>query len=217
MTAEPRLKSIARDFVNHYSDLWTSGKAMFVCLNKVTCVRMYNYVQEYWKEEIKKLKAKRKTATQQEAQELERRLKWMQTIARANRISEGKSNGLIIDYIGVVKALRKALADYTANVVGNGGTDPMVNKDKLIAHIIETIAKTKVFLSENFDLQMLMDAYDLMCVFEGQDRTGMIADIKNVIPHIQDSDMVELAGQVLGKLETMSDAEFTEVALEAAE
>ena len=186
---------------------------MFVCLNKVTCVRMYNYVQEYWKEEIKKLKAKRKTATQQEAQELERRLKWMQTIARANRISEGKSNGLIIDYIGVVKALRKALADYTANVVGNGGTDPMVDKDKLIAHIIETIAKTKVFLSENFDLQMLMDAYDLMCVFEGQDRTGMIADIKNVIPHIQDSDMVELAGQVLGKLEAMSDVEFAEVAL----
>ena len=119
---------------------------MFVCLNKVTCVRMYNYVQEYWKEEIKKLKAKRKTAMQQEAQELERRLKWMQTIARANRISEGKSNGLIIDYIGVVKALRKALADYPANVVGNGGTDPMVDKDKLIAHIIETIAKTKVFL-----------------------------------------------------------------------
>ena len=190
---------------------------MFVCLNKVTCVRMYNYVQEYWKEEIKKLKAKRKTATQQEAQELERRLKWMQTIARANRISEGKSNGLIIDYIGVVKALRKALADYTANVVGNSGTDPMVDKDKLIAHIIETIAKTKVFLSENFDLQMLMDAYDLMCVFEGQDRTGTIAEIKNVIPHIQDSDMGELAGQVLGKLEAMSDVEFAEVALEAAE
>ena len=56
-----------------------------------------------------------------------------------------------------------------------------------------------------------------MCVFEGQDRTGMIADIKNVTPHIQDSVMVELAGQVLGKLEAMSDAEFAEVALEAAE
>ena len=243
LTAEPRLKSIARDFVNHYSDLWTSGKAMFVCLNKVTCVRMYNYVQEYWKEEIKKLKAKIKKATQQEAQELERRLKWMQetemavvisqeqneiqtfkkwdldikyhrakmekreldkefkdsknplrvvfvcamwltgfdvkclsclyldkplkahtlmqTIARANRVSEGKSNGLIIDYIGIVKALRKALADYTANVGGNGGTDPTVDKDELIARIMETIAKVKAFLSENdFNLQMLMDAYD---------------------------------------------------------
>ena len=245
LTAQPRLKSIARDFVNHYSDLWTSGKAMFVCLNKVTCVRMYNYVQEYWKEEIKKLKAKIKTATQQEAQELERKLKWMQetemavvisqeqneiqtfkkwdldikyhrakmekreldkefkdsknplrvvfvcamwltgfdvkclsclyldkplkahtlmqTIARANRVSEGKSNGLIVDYIGIVKALRKALADYTANVGGNGGTDPTVDKDELIARIIETIAKAKAFLLENdFDLQMLIDAYDFM-------------------------------------------------------
>ena len=59
-----------------------------------------------------------------------------------------------------------------------------------------------------------VEEINLMCVFEGQDRKGMIADIKNVIPHIQDSDMVELAGQVL---EAMSDAEFAEVALEAAE
>ena len=62
-----------------------------------------------------------------------------------------------------------------------------------------------------------VEEINLMCVFEGQDRTGMIAEIKNVIPHIQDSDMVELARQVTGKLEAMSDAEFAEVALEAAE
>lgn len=62
-----------------------------------------------------------------------------------------------------------------------------------------------------------VEEINLMCVFEEQDRKSMIADIKNVIPHIQDSDMVELAGQVLGKLETMSDEEFAEVALEAAE
>ncbi|MCB7521055.1 type I restriction endonuclease subunit R [[Clostridium] hylemonae] len=243
LTAEPRLKSIAHDFVSHYSDLWTSGKAMFVCLNKVTCVRMYNYVQEYWKEEIKKLKQQIKLASQQEAQELERKLKWMQetemavvisqeqneiqtfkkwnldikyhrtkmekreldkefkdsqnplrvvfvcamwltgfdvkclsclyldkplkahtlmqTIARANRVAEGKSNGLIIDYIGIVKALRKALADYTANVGGGGGTDPTVDKEELIARIIETIRKADAFLSENdFDLEMLINAYD---------------------------------------------------------
>lgn len=243
LTAEPRLKSIARDFVGHYSDLWTSGKAMFVCLNKVSCVRMYNYVQEYWKEEIGNLKAKIKTATQQEAGELERKLAWMretemavvispeqneiqtfkkwnldikyhrekmekreldkefkdsksplrvvfvcamwltgfdvkclsclyldkplkahtlmQTIARANRVAEGKSNGLIIDYIGIVKALRKALADYTANVGSGGGNDPTADKDELIAHIIEIIGKAKFFLTENdFDLQMLIEAYD---------------------------------------------------------
>ena len=62
-----------------------------------------------------------------------------------------------------------------------------------------------------------VEEVNLMCVVEGQDRRGMIADIKNVIPHIQDSEMVELAGQVLGKLETMSDEEFAEIELEAAE
>ncbi len=245
MTAEPRLESIAKDFARHYSDLWTSGKAMFVCLNKVTCVRMYNYVQKYWKEEIKHLKKMIKKAPQQEALELERKLKWMQetemavvisqeqneiqtfkkwgldikyhrtkmvkreldkefkdpenpfrvvfvcamwltgfdvkclsclyldkplkahtlmqTIARANRVAEGKSNGLIIDYIGIVKALRKALADYTANVGGSGGTDPTVDKDELIARILEVIEKVKSFLAENdFDLGTLIEAYDFM-------------------------------------------------------
>lgn len=241
MTAEPRLKSIAKDFVAHYSDLWTSGKAMFVCLNKVTCVRMYNYVQTYWQEEITSLKNMINTATQQEAQELERKLKWMQetemavvisqeqneiqtfkkwdldityhrtkmekreldkefkdsanplrvvfvcamwltgfdvkclsclyldkplkahtlmqTIARANRVNEGKSNGLIIDYIGIVKALRKALADYTANQGGQNGDDPTIDKEKLIARIIETIGKAKSFLNEReFDLDDLVAA-----------------------------------------------------------
>jgi type I restriction enzyme R subunit len=78
LTAEPRLRAIAKDFVGHYSDLWTTGKAMFVCLNKVTCVRMYDYVQEYWKEEIKALEAKvAEAVSDQEQMELSRKLKWM--------------------------------------------------------------------------------------------------------------------------------------------
>lgn len=85
----------------------------------------------------------------------------MQTIARANRVSEGKSNGLIIDYIGIVKALRKALADYTANIVGDGGTDPTVDKDELISRILETIGKTDAFLKEQgFDLEVLINSHD---------------------------------------------------------
>lgn len=265
LTAEPRLRSIARDFASHYSDLWTSGKAMFVCLNKVTCVRMYNYVQEYWQEEINCLKAKIKEATQQEAQELSRKLKWMQetelavvisqeqneiqtfkkwnldieyhrrkmekreldkefkdpknplrvvfvcamwltgfdvkclsclyldkplkahtlmqTIARANRVSEGKNNGLIVDYIGVVKALRKALADYTANVEGSNGTDPTIDKNELIDRILETIDKISSFLaSHNFDLERLIEARDftkLSCLQEGANAVcGTLEDKK---------------------------------------
>lgn len=83
----------------------------------------------------------------------------MQTIARANRVSEGKTNGLIIDYIGIVKALRQALADYTANPEGNGGNDPTVDKKELIKHVLETIVAAKGFLSEHrFELGSLIRA-----------------------------------------------------------
>ena len=243
LTAEPRLEAIAKDFVEHYTDVWTSGKAMFVCLNKVTCVRMYNLAQKYWAEKITETEAAlKKTTSQQAYQELERKLQWlketemavvisqeqneiqtfkkwgldilphrakmekreldkefkdsanpfrivfvcamwltgfdvkslsclyldkplkahtlMQTIARANRVAEGKSNGLIVDYIGIVKALRKALADYTANAGGQGG-DPTVDKDLLIARVVELIGQTKAFLGElGFDLSALVAAKD---------------------------------------------------------
>ena len=63
-----------------------------------------------------------------------------------------------------------------------------------------------------------VEEINLMCVFEGQGRTEMIASIRNVLPHIQDdNDMTELSGQVLEKLEAMSDEEFADVVLEAAE
>lgn len=83
----------------------------------------------------------------------------MQTIARANRVSEGKTNGLIIDYIGIVKALRQALADYTANPGGEGGNDPTVDKKELIKHVLETIAAAEYFLKEHgFELEDLIKA-----------------------------------------------------------
>ena len=85
----------------------------------------------------------------------------MQTIARANRVAEGKSNGLIVDYIGIVKALRKALADYTANVGGQGGTDPTVDKEELIVRILDTISVAKDYLQQHdFRLQDLVDGKD---------------------------------------------------------
>jgi len=85
----------------------------------------------------------------------------MQTIARANRVAEGKTNGLVVDYIGIVKALRKALADYTANVGGQGGGDPTIDKELLIARVSELIAQTNSFLgSLGFSLRELIDAKD---------------------------------------------------------
>ena len=62
-----------------------------------------------------------------------------------------------------------------------------------------------------------VEEINFMCVFETQDRTQMLANIRQVMPHIKDSDMEELAVQVLGKLQSMTDEEFAEVSLEFAE
>ena len=250
LTAKKRLRIVAKDFVRHYSDLWTSGKSMMVSYNKVTCVRMYEYVQEYWKQEIAALEKEiAQSTSQQEVQELNRKLKWMQetemavvvsqeqneiqsfqkwglditphrlkmekreldkefkdkdnklrvvfvcamwltgfdvktlsclyidkpmkahtlmqTIARANRVAEGKTNGLIIDYIGIVKALRQALADYTANPEGGeGGNDPTIDKQELIKHVHEAIAAATAFLKEHeFEIQNLIEADNFFKLF----------------------------------------------------
>jgi type I restriction enzyme R subunit len=83
----------------------------------------------------------------------------MQTIARANRVAAGKSNGLIIDYIGIVGALKKALNDYTQNKNGQNRIDPTVDKEELIKQIVRAAADAKQLLVEhNFDLDSLIKA-----------------------------------------------------------
>ena len=224
---------------------------------------MYNLAQKYWSQVIAETEEKRKQATQQEALELDRKLKWlretemcvvvsqeqneiqtfkkwgldiephrrkmekrqldkefkqadnpfrvvfvcamwltgfdvktlsclyldkplkahtlMQTIARANRKAEGKSNGLIIDYIGVVKALRKALADYTMQKNGTGCGSPAIDKEELIRRIEKAIELATAFLSQcGFELQRLMDA-------TGFDKLALVRDAANAVCETNES------------------------------
>lgn len=255
--SEPRLREIAKDFVRHYSGIWQSGKAMFVCVNKVTTVMMFNYVQEYWEKVIRDEERKLKNMGQQESLEQRRKLDWMrstemavvisqeqneianfekwdldikphrkrmeerrlddefkdiqnplrivfvcamwltgfdvkplaamyfdkpmkahglmQAIARANRVNTGKSNGLIVDYIGVVKALRKALADYTNNPHGKEGEDPVIDKDELTVRISALTREIEFFLEDQ--------GYDLEALFvaKGFDRVNQIKNAADAV------------------------------------
>ena len=68
----------------------------------------------------------------------------MQTIARANRVFEGKTNGLIVDYVGVFRNLQKALSIYAKP--GQGGIEaPVKDKEQLIRDLEETIKQTHEF------------------------------------------------------------------------
>jgi len=245
ITAGKRLDQVARDLVEHYSTAWEIGKAMLVCIDKITCVRMHALIEKYWQERIEALEhGLAATSDEQEEVQLQRQIAWMQetraavvvseeqgevdkfrrwglditphrrlikegfetangerldvesafkkddhpfriaivcamwltgfdvpslanlyldkplkahtlmqAIARANRVYEGKNNGLIVDYCGVLKHLRKALATFAGTGDdgrgGEGGEhDPVVPEDELLAELGEAIALVRAFLTD---------------------------------------------------------------------
>jgi type I restriction enzyme R subunit len=246
ITAKKRLNQIARDFVDHYTTSWETGKAMFVCIDKLTCVRMYELIEQYWAQKEEEVEELWKMATGEEKDCLSDKLIWMketkmaviiseeqgevdkfrkwgfdikphrrlmkngfelsdgtridvdsafkreehpfriaivcamwltgfdvpslanlyldkplkahtlmQAIARANRVNKDKNNGLIVDYCGILKNLRKALATFTGTGdtgrPGGFGPDeinPTKTKEELIEDLKQAIEMVKDFLNE---------------------------------------------------------------------
>ena len=72
----------------------------------------------------------------------------MQTIARANRVYAGKTNGLIVDYIGVFRSLQKALAVYAVGTDGAGGQMPIAEKHTLLMELEKAIGEGEAFCTE---------------------------------------------------------------------
>ena len=254
-TADKRLDQVARDFVRHYATAWESGKVMLVCIDKITCVRMYNLITKYWDERVTELESELCSALDEQEEiyrrrqiqwmretraavvvseeqgEVDKFRKWgldivshrrlikkgidlpehmrqkpqfrtmqrmdldeafkeeehpfriaivcamwltgfdvpslsalyldkplkahtlMQAIARANRVNEGKNNGLIVDYCGILKSLRKALATFAGQSDGGHGseegeTDPAKPEEELLVDLLEPIALVRAFLAE---------------------------------------------------------------------
>ncbi len=250
LTARKRLDAIAKDAVWHFCNRGYKGKGMFIALDKLTAVRMYDLITVHWRKYVEQLEKdlRKLTYGDQELLEKSRELQWiketeicvvisseqneiqkfqqwdldiephrekmntqdletrfkdendpfrfvivcamwitgfdvptlstlyldkplkshtlMQAIARANRISEGKNNGLIVDYIETYTALLDALAIY-----GSGGEDgegdkpepPVKPKEELIRQLEEVLESTETFLQDevNFDLQNLIKAEGL--------------------------------------------------------
>lgn len=269
ITAEKRLDAIAQDMVRHYSQRWESGKAMLVCIDKITTVRMCDLVMKYWKEQTQETEqAIKSSKDEQEVVFLERKLQWlketqiavviseeqnevarfkewdldiqphrkkikdgfetsdgkriaidlafkdpehkfrvaivcamwmtgfdvpslstlyldkplkahtlMQAIARANRVYEGKVNGLIVDYCGILKQLREALATFAVvgTQTGEGKIDPVKPEEELVEQLSEAFNEIGEFLSERgFEIDNLREK-------TGYDRISEIPKAKEVI------------------------------------
>lgn len=70
ITRDDRLERIAKDIVTHFTGRGYQGKAMVVSIDKATAVKMYDKVQKYWREHLRDLEAKYRTAEGEEKNRL---------------------------------------------------------------------------------------------------------------------------------------------------
>jgi type I restriction enzyme R subunit len=70
----------------------------------------------------------------------------MQTIARANRRAEGKTSGVIVDYVGVFNNLQKALAVYAGGGSCEDGRQPIEGKEALVGALEEALRAARAFV-----------------------------------------------------------------------
>jgi hypothetical protein len=94
----------------------------------------------------------------------------MQTIARANRVASGKESGLIVDYVGIFRALQNALAVYAKPTPGAGPSDPIVSKEALVGALRTALEETRGFCdAQGVEL-------DAIAAISGFTRIGLIED-----------------------------------------
>jgi len=103
ITRDDRLETIAADLMKHFLGRGYRGKAMMVCIDKATAVRMYDKVQAHWKKQLADLHEQLKTTTGDAKEVLAEKIMVMQTTDMAvvvsqsqNEIEDLKEKGLDI-------------------------------------------------------------------------------------------------------------------------
>ena len=102
----------------------------------------------------------------------------MQAIARANRVHEGKNNGLVVDYCGILKNLRGALAMFAGHT-GDDESDtavlPVKAHEELLNELLEAIDIVRSFLAaKGFRFEDIIEK-------EGFARNAAIDSAKEII------------------------------------
>jgi len=276
ITADDRLDKVAADFVEHFSTRWESGKAMLVCIDKLTCARVFQLVQPRWAAKTEEVRQEAKALAEhanqlagmerdeamERAAKLNTRAEWMkqtliqiiisegqnevkdfakwgfdirphralmkegfetadgktvdvetafkdpehpfraaivcamwltgfdveclstlyidkpmrahtlmQAIARANRVYPGKACGVMVDYNGMLKSLREALAQYALGDDDNGGEEEVVAPiEELLKALMQAIEAAENHLAGlGFDTARLIGA-------KGFDRISALRD-----------------------------------------
>jgi type I restriction enzyme R subunit len=103
ITREDRLDTIAGDLVRHFTGRGYRGKAMVICVDKATAVRMYDKVSVHWKKYLDELNRSLPTASEGKREAIAEKITFMGTTDMAvvvsqaqNEIADLKAKGLDI-------------------------------------------------------------------------------------------------------------------------
>ncbi|MCY4374418.1 MAG: type I restriction endonuclease subunit R, partial [Spirochaetaceae bacterium] len=114
----------------------------------------------------------------------------MQAIARANRVYPGKDFGLIVDYNGMLKSLREALAQYGLGDDGDGGEEIVMPIEVRVQALIEAIEATESHLVRlGFNPAILV----------GSTGFARIKGLKNAVEAVYSSDESKRRFEVLAR------------------
>ena len=91
ITRDDRLEAVAEDIVKHFTNRGFPGKAMVVCIDKATAVRMYEKVRKYWKDAMSVLMDDVATSYDERQDELKARLKFMDETDVAVVVSQAQN------------------------------------------------------------------------------------------------------------------------------
>ncbi|MCH2271062.1 MAG: type I restriction endonuclease subunit R [SAR324 cluster bacterium] len=91
ITRDERLDAVAKDLVYHFTGRGFQGKAMMICIDKATALRMYDKVRQHWDAMIEKLRSESDLALDEAKAELKQRIAWMEETDMAVVVSQGQN------------------------------------------------------------------------------------------------------------------------------
>jgi type I restriction enzyme, R subunit len=91
ITRDDRLEAVAEDIVEHFTTRGFQGKAMVICIDKATAVRMYDKVQVHWQKKLVELRHKFKGSVESDRIALQDRIRLMETTDMAVVVSQSQN------------------------------------------------------------------------------------------------------------------------------
>jgi type I restriction enzyme R subunit len=91
ITRDDRLEAVTKDIVSHFTGRGFQGKAMVICIDKATAIRMYDKVKKHWGLMLKRLRYELGEACENDRDEIENRIKLMEETDMAVVVSQGQN------------------------------------------------------------------------------------------------------------------------------